>query len=271
MKKSNYIYGKVTVLFLCLSFVLLYTSCEDQFKFLLPDSNSLEDTVFPAANFSYASTLEDFKTIKFNNLSTEAIAYLWDFGGGNTTSEKDPSFTFEAGEGNYPVTLTSSDGNGVSGTTTIEVMVVEGPFQPLILEPGFEDNELPDGTGDGRDSWRKSELGGVIQITGSPVTFGEQGAKMPNDQTRVGYQEITVEPNTNYDLRFWYTLVADPTDPWVTVSIVGVTQAGGSIETPDAATEGTIASVTVTDISDPETYLEQQLTFNSGENNTIAI
>ena len=58
-------------------------------------------------------------------------------------------------------------------------MVVEGPFQPIILEAGFEDDTLPEGGGDGRDSWRNSDLGGVIQITGSPVTFGDQGAKLP--------------------------------------------------------------------------------------------
>jgi len=271
MKKNINIYGKVIGLILCFSIVLVHNSCEDQFKYLLPEADSIADTEFPMANFSYASALEDFKTIKFTNLSNESISYLWDFGGGNTSAEKDPTFTFEAGEGTYPVTLTSSDGNGETGSTTIEVMVVEGPFQPIILEPGFELNSLPDGSGDGRDSWRKSELGGVIQITSSPVTFGDKGAKLPNDQSRIGYQEIAVEPNTNYDLRFWYTMLADPTDPFVTVSIVGVTQAGGSIESKEAAAEATIASLTANDISDPDVYLEEKLSFNSGENNTVAI
>lgn len=250
--------------------VLWFNSCEKQFEFDLPESNSIPDTVFPTANFSYASTLEDFKTVKFTNLSAESIIFEWDFGGGNTSTEKDPIFTFEAGEGTYPVSLKASDANGESGTVTIEVMVVEGPFQPIILEPGFEDNSLPDGSGDGRDSWRKSELGGVIQITGSPVQFGSQGAKLPNDQSRVGYQEIAVEPNTNYDLRFWYTMLDDSPDPWVTVSIVGVTQFG-PIDSREVAADGTIASVTVNDTSDPSTYLEQKLSFNSGENNTVAI
>ena len=268
-KEKNTLHSAMRIV-LCFSIVLLFNSCEDIFEQDLPESNSIPDTIFPTANFSYASTLEDFKTIKFTNLSSEAVNYEWDFGGGYTSFEKDPVFTFEEGEGNYPVTLTASDANGEEGSTTIDVMVVEGPFQPIILEPGFEDNTLPDGSGDGRDSWRKSELGGVIQITGSPVTFGSQGAKLPNDQSRIGYQEITVEPNTNYDLRFWYTMTSDPTDPFVTVSILGVTQFG-PFESREAAADGTIASVTVTDISDPSTYLEQKLSFNSGENNTIAI
>ena len=270
MKKEKNIVRKALSVFLCFSIVLFIVGCEDMFKFDLPEANSIPDTEFPVANFSYASALEDFKTIKFNNLSTEAINYAWDFGGGNTSTDKDPIFTFEAGEGTYPVTLTASDANGQSGTTTIDVMVVEGPFQPIILEPGFEDNSLPDGTGDGRDSWRKSELGGVIQITGSPVTFGSQGAKLPNDQSRIGYQEIAVEANTNYDLRFWYTMTNEPTDPWLTVAVIGVTQFG-PIENAQAASDGIIASITVNDISEPSTYLEEKLSFNSGDNNTIAI
>ena len=267
-KEINNIY-KAIRLFFCFSTVLLIASCVDQFEFDLPESNSMADTIFPSANFSYASTFEDFKTIKFTNLSSEAINYTWDFGGGATSNEKDPTHTFD-GEGTYPVTLTASDGNGESGSTTIDVMVVEGPFQPIILEAGFEDNTLPDGSGDGRDSWRNSTLGGVIQITGNPVTFGSQGAKLPNDQSRIGYQEIVVEANTNYDLRFWYTMLSNPTDPFVTVSILGVTQFG-PFESRDEAVAGTIASVTVNDISEPDVYLEQQLSFNSGDNNMIAI
>ncbi len=270
MKKAKYNYRKAMRIILCFSLVFLFDSCEKHFEFDLPESNSIPDTIFPTANFSYASTLEDFKTIKFTNLSAESTKFAWDFGGGNTSEEKDPTFTFAGGEGTYPVTLTASDANGKSGTTTIEVMVVEGPFQPIIVEPGFEDNTLPDGSGDGRDSWRNSDLGGVIQITGSPVTFGDQGAKLPSDESRVGYQEIAVEPNTNYDLRFWYTMLSNSSDPFVTVSILGVTQFG-PFDSREAAVDGTIASVTVNDTEDPSTYLEQKLSFNSGDNNTVAI
>ena len=267
--KFNFI-GRAAKLFFCLAIIgLAFNSCEDAFKYDLPEANSKADTVLPTANFSYASTLDDFKTIKFGNLSFEATTYVWDFGGGNTSTEQDPTFTF-SGEGTFPVTLTASDGRGVSDAITIDVIVVEGPFQPIILEPGFEDNSLPDGSGDGRDSWRNSDLGGVIQITGSPVTFGTQGAKLPDDQSRIGYQEITVEANTNYDLRFWYTMLDNSSDPYVIVSILGVTQFGPFL-TPAEATAGTIGSVTVNDTSEPDVYVEQKLSFNSGENDVVAI
>ncbi len=243
---------------------------DELFRDDLPDANSKADTIFPEANFAYASSSDDFRTIRFNNLSTEATTFLWDFGGGSTSAEQDPSFTFEAGEGTYPVSLTATDANGAAAEVTIDVIVVEGPFQPIILEPGFEDDTLPDGGGDGRDSWRNSDLGGVIQITGSPVTFGDQGAKLPNDRTRIGYQEITVEPDTNYDLRFWYTMLDNSSDPWLTVAIIGVTE-NGPITTPQEALDGIIASVTVNDTEDPDVYVQQKLTFSSGANNTVAI
>jgi PKD repeat protein len=271
MQNKNKLFHNGIKLFLCLSIGIFIVGCEKAFEVDLPGANSKEDTIFPNANFSYASTLEDFKTIKFTNLSTEALAFEWDFGGGNTSNEQDPTFTFAAGEGTYPVTLIARDGNGVTGTVTKDVIVVEGPFQPIIQEPGFEDGTLPDGSGDGRDSWRNNDLGGVIQITGSPVMFGSQGAKLPNDQTRIGYQEITVEPNTNYDIRFWYTMLDDdPTDPFITVSVLGVTEFG-PFANREEAFNGTIASITVNDTSDPSTYVEAKLSFNSGDNNVVAI
>lgn len=273
MKNKSLIFRKIFVLSLHITMAIFMVGCvgDELFRDELPDSNSKPDTVFPEANFSYAAAIEDFRTINFSNLSSESTVFLWDFGNGNTSTEKDPSFTF-AGEGTYPVSLTASDANGVTDTITIEVQVVEGPFQPIILEPGFEDNTLPDGGGDGRDSWRNSDLGGVIQITGSPVTFGDQGAKLPTPAgDRIGYQEIIVVPDTNYDLRFWYTMKSGSSDPSLTVSILGVTENEGTFKTLDEVAAGTIASVTVTNDEDPEVYLQQKLSFNSGVNNMVAI
>ncbi|NKI31746.1 PKD domain-containing protein [Croceivirga thetidis] len=245
---------------------------DELFRDELPGANSKIDEIFPAANFSYASSSDDFRIINFTNLSSEASTYSWDFGNGNTSEEQDPSFTFAAGEGTYPVTLTAIDGNGMTGSVTIDVIVVEGPFQPIINEAGFEDDTLPEGGGDGRDSWRNNALGGVIQITGSPVTFGDQGAKLPVPaRDRIGYQEITVEPDTNYDLSFWYTMLSGSSDPRLIVSVLGVTDNGGTFETAEDVANGTIASVTVTNDEEPDVYIQQKLSFNSGTNNSVAI
>lgn len=268
MKNKVNIFRKTRLLFSFLIASLIFgCTLRDE----LPKANSKVDTVPPEANFSYASAIEDFRTIIFTNLSNEATTFSWDFGGGNTSTDQDPTFTFVDGEGTYSVSLTASDALGATNTKTIEVLVVEGPFQPIILEPGFEDNTLPGGGGDGRDSWRNNNLGGVIQITGSPVTFGDQGAKLPVPAAdRIGYQEITVEPETNYDLRFWYTMLSGSSDPSLTVAILGVTEFG-PFENPQEAADGVIASVTVTNDEEPDVYIQQSLAFNSGINNTVAI
>lgn len=271
MKKTNIFLRRVIKIWLGLTVALVLNSCEDFFTFELPEANSKIDTELPTANFSYASVAGEFQKINFTNLSFEATTFLWDFGGGNTSTAKDPTFTFVDGEGTYPVTLTASDAKGASGVITIEVMVVEGPFQPIILEAGFEDNTLPDGTGDGRDSWRAdwSDERPIFGISASPVTFGKQAAKLEVSSARQGYQEIIVEPETNYDLRFWYTM-KEADDPWAIVAIVGVTEFGpiGSIADAEA---GIIASITVNDTSAPETYVEDKLSFNSGINNKVGI
>ncbi len=274
MKFKVNIFNKIRLVLTTLVVASIVLSCvgDELFRDDLPGANSKADTVFPEANFSYASSSDDFRTINFTNLSTEALSYVWDFGNGNTSTDDDTSFTFSDGEGTYPVSLTATDGNGVSGTTSIDVIVVEGPFQPIILEAGFEDDTLPEGGGDGRDSWRNSDLGGVIQITGSPVTLGDQGAKLPVPAgDRIGYQEITVDPDMNYDLSFWYTMLSGSSDARLIVSVLGVTQNGGTFTTLDEVTNGTLASVTVTDDSEPDVYVQQKLSFNSGTNNTVAI
>ena len=274
MKYQVNIFKKTKLLLATLVVASIVVSCvgDELFRDELPGANSKVDTVFPEANFSYASSSDDFRTINFTNLSTEALEYAWDFGDGNTSDDEDPSFTFSDGEGTYPVSLTATDGNGMTGTTTIDVIVVEGPFQPIIVEAGFEDDTLPEGGGDGRDSWRNGDLGGVIQITGSPVTFGDQGAKLPVPAgDRIGYQEITVDSETNYDLSFWYTMLSGSSDARLIVSVLGVTQNGGTFVTLEDVADGTLASVTVTNDDEPDVYVQQKLSFNSGENNTVAI
>ncbi len=257
---------------LVIALMTAFVSCDYEFE--LPEANSIADLTAPTANFSYASTSGDddaWKTIKFSNLSASATDFSWDFGSGGTSTDKEPEFTFPD-EGTYPVTLTASDANGQTGTKTLDVIVVQGPFQPIIIEPGFEDFMLDGGTGDGRDSWRNSDLGGVIQITGSPVTFGEQGAKLPTPAgDRIGYQEIVVEADQNYDLSFWYTMLAGSTDARLIVSVLGVTDNGGTFTSLDDVANNTLASVTVTDDTEPSVYLQQRLAFNSGENTMIAI
>lgn len=258
-KKSLYGLG---IMFFLISMTL--ASCD--FAFELPEEGSLADETPPSAAFGYAQNAADYLQVDFSNLSVSATDYSWDFGDGNTSSDANPSNTYTE-EGTYTVSLTASDKLNVSSSTTQEV-VVEKPvssFQPVILEPGFEENSLPDGTGNGKDTWRNGDLGGVIQITSSPVFAGEKAAKFPSGGDRIGYQLITVESETDYSVDFYYTMKTSPVGT-LTVSILG-----GAVSNPDDIAAATIASVDLNDQDDASTYVPGKVVFNSGDNTEIAI
>lgn len=136
--------------------IIFVVSCDDTFDFDLPDTGSIADLTLPEANFSYSPNPENFRIVSFTNESNESTKYLWDFGEGvicedidgvivcgteSTTTDKDVSFVrFDAGEGDYDVTLTALDANDASGTNTIvvEVRDVFVPINPTVNNGDFE-------------------------------------------------------------------------------------------------------------------------------------
>ena len=74
----------------------------------------------PTANFNVS--IEGL-SVNFTNLSNDAldlqaggiVAYNWDFGDGNTSTEKDPSHSF-ASNGEFTVTLEVTDNGGLTAT-----------------------------------------------------------------------------------------------------------------------------------------------------------
>ena len=236
-------------------------SCSD---FELPEAGSIPDLTPPSAKFGAVVSPDNNLTINFANLSTSSTDYMWDFGDGNTATSKDAPNTYPD-IGQYTVTLIASDKLGATSTASQIVVVEEQTaILPVVQEPGFEDGTLPDGSGDGRDSWR-NDLGGVIQITSSPVYSGEQAAKFPSAGDRVGYQALTVSANTDYVVTYYYTMKEDG-DGSMTVAILG-----GGITDLDQAEAATLVKKVGTDQTDDSAYVKVDLFFNTGDNTTIAI
>jgi len=262
MKTLSYCFG-VAVL-------MVISSCSDLGKYELPDANSRADETPPSAAFSATQgegLQEQWKDYTFSNGSISATTYLWNFGDGETSTEFEPQHTYP-GEGIFTVSLTATDDLGVSDTFTMDIEIVQPEIPdeiiPLILEPSFEDNSLPDGTGDGRDSWRNSDLGSVIQINGSSsVPDGSQAAKLPTSLDRVGYQEVEVTPNTDYRISYKYRV--ESPGGFCTVSIL----AGGGYT--DLAVALDPASALTSFSGAAEDYTSVNLLFNSGANNFISI
>ncbi|WP_225312613.1 hypothetical protein [Pseudotamlana haliotis] len=132
--------------------------------------------------------------------------------------------------GSYDVGLKVTDNLGKFASTergiTINQAVPTIPV-PEIGESGFEDGDLFDGSGDGRDSWRSpssSRWGSVFQINSKSdlgvLPDGLQAAKFPPDGTRVGYQEIEVTPGATYVLTYFSTVNPGASYGDITVSII---------------------------------------------------
>lgn len=103
-------------------FALVLLSCED-------NESGLDFVGFEAR---FVSDINN-RTVTFNNLSNEAVSFLWDFGDGTNSTLKNPIKTYE-NYGTYNVSLTATNDNGDQDTfqATIEVeliLIVNGDFE----------------------------------------------------------------------------------------------------------------------------------------------
>ena len=77
----------------------------------------------PVANFDFAI---DGRTVTFTDTSTNADSWAWDFGDGNTSTQRAPRHTFGTG-GGFNVTLTVRNQLGASQPRTAQIQISEPP------------------------------------------------------------------------------------------------------------------------------------------------
>lgn len=226
MKNINFKTGGLfSLLFM---FCFAFTSCD--FEYDLPEAGSIADATLPNAAFSFSQTdPEDFRVVSFANESVSATTYAWDFGNGDMSTEANPAYTFEAGEGTYTVTLTVTDGNNVSSTVTNAVVVIE-PEEPDAIVPTVLNGDFTEG----QDDWKigsftdgttspfnSSSDGSNLDYDGNDTGAKTPGAKWTNgtsaahllsDNTRFAYQAFTVSANTTYVVEWEYAIKNDNPD-----------------------------------------------------------
>jgi len=193
-----------------------------------------------------------------------------------TLQDQELIFSFPS-PGVYTVSLTVTDNLGKSESTEKLITVnqaVPTIAVPEIGEPGFEDNSLFDGSGDGRDSWRApstSKWGSVFQIntkTLGALPEGTQAAKFPADGSRALYQEIDVTPGATYVLTYFSAFNMDNLGE-ITISILKPTT--DSYDEAQLA-ENIVASRTDNSIGRvADVFKKHAITFEAGENESVII
>lgn len=102
-----------------------------------------EDDAVAAPEASFTSAV-DGKTVEFTNTSEgEGNSYTWDFGDGNTSTEAEPTHTYEA-NGSYVVKLTATNEGGSDDTQAVlEItnIIIDGDLSdwddvPALVEGG---------------------------------------------------------------------------------------------------------------------------------------
>ena len=93
--------------------------------------NCSKKEVLPTASFTFSpSDVMQYEEVQFTSTSTDADSYLWDFGGGQTTTEANPLVTFITA-GTVTVKLTATNGDG--STTTEKTITVNEPHNTYML------------------------------------------------------------------------------------------------------------------------------------------
>lgn len=120
----------VKILFIYFLIVIFYGCKVDEIK------------INPKADFSFSPTdsIKISSIIQFTNNSKSATSYLWDFGDGTTSTEKDPSHSFII-EGTYTVKLIASF-NQVSDTMSKSLTILPDKYIYVTGYIGYGDLTL---------------------------------------------------------------------------------------------------------------------------------
>lgn len=94
-------------------------------------SDEQERPVFPLSAEMFYSVAD--KQVAFTALTHSAVDWNWDFGDGNSSTDKNPVYVYTDG-GYYDVVLTATDANGQQVTTSQSIAVAVTPY--ILLTGG---------------------------------------------------------------------------------------------------------------------------------------
>jgi PKD repeat protein len=87
--------------------------------------------VIPNFDFPRELYLDEQRVLRFTDNTAEAISWLWEFGDGATSTERNPSHTYNA-QGNYTVRLTVRTSVGCQGIASKSLVVFRRSPKPIV-------------------------------------------------------------------------------------------------------------------------------------------
>lgn len=232
--------GEVSVIFFANTAVDAYI---DNVKVL-----ELSDVSAPSGEYTAEANVTNFLEYTFTNTSVNATSFEWDFGDGNTSTEKSPTHTY-ASAGSYDVVLTATNESGsVLINETISVTDPDGgaTFAAVLQNADFQtyptaemnNNDLvdawtidPDNTfNDGSDTpfnfWRNDDLEGWVSDAANTGGSTDKASSSGTDATSAGgtsdrslkfdspgeraYQPFEVEEGVEYTISAFVRSEATP-------------------------------------------------------------
>lgn len=207
------------------------------------ETNSYSSEVpvgYPRAIFVYEAS----KTkVAFDNQSSNSSSYLWDFGDGSTSTDENPVYTF-ADAGTYSVSLVAID--GADEDTYIEDITVLAKYQPIILNPSFED---------ARNEWTSENA----NTSGSPTPPDGSGALKLSNAGSYCNQTFDVDAGDDYKMWFWVVSKVATDESFQLTITDGV---DASIVLFDQAIAGS---------ADDDIYEERVIEFNAGSSTSVTL
>ncbi|WP_338811970.1 PKD domain-containing protein [Bernardetia sp. Wsw4-3y2] len=87
--------------------------------------------IAPSFDFLRELYLNENTDVRFTDNTATAVSWLWDFGDGTTSTERNPIHTYHA-QGDYMVTLTVKTAAGCQGTASKSLLVFRRSPQPIV-------------------------------------------------------------------------------------------------------------------------------------------
>ena len=214
---KNFFKNWTYILLPVLALTLVFSGCGDD------DDDPMTGGDAAIASFQFEIDANDFLTVNFSNFSDNADSFAWDFGDGNTSTEREPSHTY-AEAGTYNVVLTASSANGSA----------ERSETITITDPNAAQRIL---SGQSGKTWRLWREGISMSVGPNADDPGGFWPGLSNDGSRpcLYSQEFTFNPDGSY-------VFDDMGEFWAEFGVFN-NQGCGVSPTPESCFEATPANM----------------------------